>query len=197
MKQTNWLFLSASALGVLGLAPAAPGGVVISVTEGDGEVAFVGGGTLDLSMWTFLETASNGFPVVQPDIAMVIGPFFHFADLYTPPAGFSGPGAIGPGAKGFFASAVGGDNVGIAWGGPQQALSVPVGYVSGGAIEGSNMRFFGETFASIGLTPGTYTWTWDTASGAGDFFTIRVVPGPGAAVLLAGAPLAALRRRRA
>ena len=55
-----------------------------------------------------------------------------------------------------------GDFVGIQvlWDG-HGILIVPQGYVSGAALSDS-MTFNNATFASLGVTPGTYVWTWGT-----------------------------------
>jgi VPDSG-CTERM motif len=79
-------------------------------------------------------------------------------------------------------------------------LGVPAGYVSGTALSDS-MTFDSATFASLGVTPGTYVWTWG-AGGANQSFTLEIgpagVPDGGSTVSLLGCALlglAALRRR--
>ena len=57
---------------------------------------------------------------------------------------------------------------------------VPQGYVSGAPLS-DTMTFNNTTFAILGLTPGTYTWTWD---GGADNFTLQIGP-----VLVPGVPL--------
>jgi hypothetical protein len=84
-----------------------------------------------------------------------------------------------------------GDIVGI-WG-SQAAVAVPLGYVSGSAL--SDMATYaGQTFSTLGVTPGTYEWTWGT--GANQNFTLQIgpataVPEP-SALLLLGAGLVGL-----
>src|SRR5205807_10308158 len=51
-------------------------------------------------------------------------------------------------------------------------LIVPRGYVSGTALSDS-ATYNGKTFATLGVTPGTYVWTWGT--GANQNFTLDVV----------------------
>ena len=51
-------------------------------------------------------------------------------------------------------------------------LGVPLDYVSESALSNS-MEFAGQTFASIGLTPGTYTWTWGSGANA-DSLTVLI-----------------------
>jgi hypothetical protein len=93
-------------------------------------------------------------------------------DLYS---GFSGPTSFGSGTPAS-ASTGSGDVVGINLRhiffphGP--FLAVPRGYVSGNALSDS-ATYIGKTFATLGVTPGTYVWTW--GPGANQNFTLDVV----------------------
>jgi hypothetical protein len=81
-------------------------------------------------------------------------------------------------------------------------LLVPQGYMSGAALSDS-MTFNNATFASLGVTPGTYVWSWGT--GVNQNFTLQIgsvgvpgVPDGGSTVSLFGCALlglAALRRK--
>ena len=80
---------------------------------------------------------------------------------------------------------------------------MPQGYVSNNVLS-SSATWNNKTFASLGLTPGTYKWTWGT--GANENFTI-IIPGPawwwswlpwfiGVVLLGSGLLLLAARRRK-
>ena len=82
----------------------------------------------------------------------------------------------------------------------QNLLAVPEGYVSGAALSDS-MTFDNATFASLGVTAGTYVWTWGTGL-PNQNFTLIIggfgVPDGGTTVSLLGFALlglAALRRK--
>jgi VPDSG-CTERM motif len=79
-------------------------------------------------------------------------------------------------------------------------IIVPQGYVSGVAIS-NTMTFNNETLASLGLTPGTYIWSWGTGLPNQNFTLIiggAGVPDGGTTISLLGfglLGLAALRRK--
>jgi hypothetical protein len=83
-------------------------------------------------------------------------------------------------------------------GGVQNFIIVPQAYLSGNALSDSS-TYNNATFATLGVTPGTYEWTWGT--GANQNFTLRIgptVPDAGSTVSLLGCALlglAALRRK--
>jgi hypothetical protein len=114
---------------------------------------------------------------------------------------FTGPTNFGSGL-GTVADTGSGDLVGInlfdVLEGVNGLLFLPQGYVSGAALSDS-MTFNNATFASLGVTPGTYVWTWGTGL-ENQNFTLHVgsVPDGGSTVSLLGCALlglVALRRK--
>jgi hypothetical protein len=111
--------------------------------------------------------------------------------------GFTGPTNFGSGSS-FFPNTTSGDFVGInvSFGN----IFVPAGYVSNTALSNS-MTFNNETLASLGVTPGTYVWSWGTGLPNQNFTLIiggAGVPDGGSTVSLLGfglLGLAALRRK--
>ncbi len=85
--------------------------------------------------------------------------------IYT---GISGPTSFGSG--GFFSTftQTGDDAVGI--NASSDELLVTGGYASGAPLSGT-ATFANETFATLGLTPGTYVYTW---GGGVDSYTVKI-----------------------
>jgi len=100
-------------------------------------------------------------------------------------------GGIGSGSTVGCADGIDVDNVSITG----VALIVPLGYVSDTALSDS-ATWSDETIAGLGLTPGTYTWSWGSGSTA-SFFTLDIVPEPDSMILLGvgGLAVAAYRRK--
>jgi len=120
-------------------------------------------------------------------------------DIYS---GFTGPATFGNGGE-FDTNLGSGDPVGI-WGNSRLfgigLIFVPPSYVSNHTLSDS-MTFNNATFASLGVTPGTYTWTWGTGLPNQNFTLIiggAGVPDGGSTVSLLACALlglAALRRK--
>ena len=178
--------------------------VVKLVQQGTNVVA-TGSGAIDLTGLTFEYGTVTGGATLWPSSGFVMtGPQSNVAlDTYT---GFAGPASFGSGALAA-ASVDTGDTVGIFGSSSFYGITnlwVPSGYVSEAALLGTS-TYYNASFAGLGLTPGTYTWTWGT--GANQSFTLQTsvasvasVPEPvalgmfGLGVLLIGG-FVTLRRR--
>jgi len=183
--------LAAGLLLMAGVTNNIQAAVVVNVFETGGDVVFSGSGTLDVSGLTsqgsgnlfagsdfgeefFLGADPNGFAAV---------------DFYGAIGEVSAPAALFAGDR-FIRPQLGtGPRLGIAieaFGGQvDPAVTVPAGYVSGTALS-STSTYSGQTIASLGLIPGSYTWSW-----SGDSLTLNIVPVP-AAVWLFGSALGLL-----
>ena len=191
MKKTA---LAAVAVLALAAAPTdAHAAFVFTLTQVGGNVVVNGGGTLNTTALN-PDGTGNYFAFVSPSAAGLYGgPTNPTALAFY--SGLTGPASFGSGGM-KSASAGSGDLVGFFR--SSTDLVVPAGYVSGTALSDTD-TYTGQTFASLGITPGTYTYTWGTGTTA-DSLTINAsVPEPGTWALLAvgtGAlALAALRRR--
>ncbi len=176
MKQTLAMALLA---GIAFVGPAAHAGYVVTLTQVGDSVVATGSGTIDLSGLTFLESTGGGV-VIEPSRGTIsLGPTgVSSDDVYT---GFTGPTSFGSGF-GAVASSGSGDFVGISYN--LGEIGVPEGYVSGSSLS-DTATWDDATFASLGVTPGTYVWTWGTAAADDiDTFTLDVVPEPGSLALL-------------
>lgn len=157
----------AGGLGALMLFAASAGATpyVITLQEQGSDVVASGSGMIDLTGLTFQFTSAGGGASLGPSDAFIATGSQASSvpvDGYT---GFAGPTSFGP-ATGFIsADATSGDSVDMI-GNPSfygiPMLFVPSGYVSDSSLSGT-ATFSNSTFASLGVTFGTYVWTWGTA----------------------------------
>jgi hypothetical protein len=175
----------------------------VTLEQMGANVVATGSGAINLTGLTFVAQASGGTALVQANAAKIVIGVTVDTNAYT---GFTGPTNFGSGTL-FPANATTGDFFAfvnnIALGGGGAALFVPRNYVSGNPLSDS-MTFDNATIHSLGLRPGTYTWTWGIGTGIGNqFFTLQIVgpntvPDGGSTVSLLGFALlglAALRRK--
>ena len=171
-------------------------GFTVTLEQVGANVVANGSGAINLTGLTFFETTPFGAALVDAsrgDIFIGAVSGFNEVDEYF---GFTGPTSFGSGDF-FNASVASGDFVGIR---AAQLLDVPGGYVSGNALSGS-ATWNNATFTSLGVTPGTYTWTWGTGLPNQNFTLIigrAGVPDGGSTVSLLGFALfglVALRRK--
>jgi hypothetical protein len=157
------------------------GSLIVTATEVAGDVVFSGGGSADLTGLVLDSTPAVGAGSIAnfPKFIMADG-----ADGASWVFGItSGPSDYGTGST-MFASSFSGDLFGIF---SSSQIIVPSDYVSGTDLSGT-MTLGGTTFASAGMTPGTYMWTWGS-DGIADSFTLQIgatvpVPAPATLVLL-------------
>jgi hypothetical protein len=138
--------------------------VNISIQEVGGNVVWTSTGTLNVAGLTYNSTTTggSGFDATNAVFGSGIGAS---ADVYTgsitKPANFGTGGAGAASATGSYLSIQG----------IPAALWVPAGYTSGAAI--SNTTTYTGSFASLGLTPGTYTYSWGSGGNA-DSMTLTI-----------------------
>jgi PEP-CTERM motif len=194
---TRARYLATAAILALGAfaAPSAQAGYVVTLEEVGSNVVATGSGPIDL---TGLNFVANGLPstsVIPNESLILTGPG-NVIDIYN---GISGPSSFGSGSQTIAGSGAG-DPVGI-WNLPGN-LFVPSGYVSDSPLS-DTATYDDQTFASLGVTPGVYEWTW--GAGANQNFTLDVgastVPEPSTWAMLligfAGLGYAAVRRKGA
>lgn len=176
--------------------------IVVNAVPVGNDIVFSGGGTPDISaVVNPLEPVSvlpTSNPAIYPFAAVVLGGDANSttnpgleAVFRTPQ--FTGPTAIGPGLNVTAASSSSGDFFGLGFR-SQFFLLLPENYVEGTPVSGS-ATYENTSFSSLGIEPGSYEWSWETAIGR-DTFTLNVVPEPGSATLCVIGTLLLVRRYR-
>ena len=169
----------------------------VTLQQMGSNVVATGSGAINLMGLHFLGTVETEI-FIQAMVGAIFTGQLADTDFYR---GFTGPTNFGSGVR-FFANASSGDDVGIQNFPGAKFLLVPQGYVSNAALSDS-MTFNNATFHSLGVTPGTYEWTWGTGLPNQNFTLIisqagAGVPDGGSTVSLLGFALlglAALRRK--
>lgn len=177
---------SPTALGLIGIALLVSypfeGHAVLNMTlqEQGNDVVLTASGRLNLNALTIdpeLKAVTginpSGFPIgpvaVAGPPAGIGGPF---RDAYH--GAIRGPESFGSGAFSFPLSGSRGP-VGIGTStGFGTAVFVPIEYQSGETLTGSS-RFTHSTLTSLGVQPGTYTWTWGSGADQ-DSIVLQVSP---------------------
>jgi hypothetical protein len=173
---------------------------ILTLDQVGNNVIATGGGSIDLADLAFF---SSGFDValLDPDLTIIIaGSAASTPDSYY--SGIAGPAGFGSGSGSDATSGAGGV-VGIV--AASGKIIVPDSYASGASLGTSTSTFDNTTLAALGVTPGTYEWTWGTGPDA-DSFTLDAgtasnpepVPEPATLSLLAAglAGIGLVRRLR-
>ena len=170
--------------------------VVVYIYQSGSNVVSSYSGTIDLTGLT-----ADGNDGVTPayiwgaTATEVFGPTVGGEPVYS---GITGPADFGDGAV-MDATSSTGDTFGYAGG--DHLLLLPTGYVSGSFISGTD-TWDDTTLAGLGLTPGTYNYTWGTGTDGSFAFNVgsAPVPEPSSVILLSAMLLAiafAARKRDA
>jgi hypothetical protein len=172
--------LGAALLGSSLIPSPAQAGYVVTLSEVGNDVVATGSGPIDLTGMFLTSSGGDGQAFMLPASGSIVtGPAVqNIEDSYAPTSEeFVGPTSFG---SGFILSVVNGsgDIVGII---PSIGeLLVPEGYVSGAPLKDIAI-YNGQSFSSLGVTPGTYVWSWGDG-GANQNFTL-VIPALGSALI--------------
>jgi hypothetical protein len=173
-------------------APPAQAGYTVTLTQVGSNVVATGSGTIDTTDLTSEGSGTHAGAISPSTPEIITGP--PILTPFSEYAFITGPSSFGSG--GFTEATSGsGDLVGIV----SQAVDVPLGYTSGSALSDTS-TYDDASFSTLGVTPGSYVWTWGSGADA-DSFTLDVaVPEPASLTLLGtvvGLGLLARRRRKA
>jgi hypothetical protein len=168
--------VAAPALVVVGLAAqAASAAVVMTALETSGGVTVTATGSYDVRGLPFARTARTPNGVAPQDAALNLSAEDPFGAEYDFFGGIFGPTSFGPG-PGALAPEGAGTGTALSIQGASGWIGVPSGTVTG-TVDAA-LTFAGATFASLGMTPGTYVWSW--IAGTGDDIPSFATLGDGA-----------------
>ena len=195
-KFASFLFVILALAFVPTLAPAA---MLLTITQSGNDVTLSAQGSLNITGLTTTSSFTSSAGVIVPASGIARpGSSSQVALAYynTP---FNGPSSFGTGSLRFPDSGTG-NPFGPAMLGASGVLGVPMGYTSGALLSGSSL-YTNSTLSSLGITPGTYIYTFNTGANADTYTITAAVPEPSTWALLglgtAGAGWVTLRRRRA
>jgi hypothetical protein len=179
-RQFGAAVLGAALALLLGGSGQARAEFIITFAQDGPDVDVTGTGSLNLTALTFDIAGSGVLGIIPRNTTVQIGTAGPLDDY----RGISGPSSFGPGGIALTGSGTG-PIVGLF----EDLLVTPDGYVSGSSFT-SSATFDNTTISGLGLTPGTYTWTWgSTANGTADDLKIVIpaataVPEPASLTLL-------------
>jgi PEP-CTERM motif len=178
MREATFRLATAASLAWFIVGGPAEAAVTIDIRQSGANVVVAGSGAIELAGLTFFSSGTGVGPGAVEGSSGVawVGMAGASVDLYR--------GATGPASFGTGGTISGSSGAGDAFGLLGTAITtfplllVPPGYVSGSALSGSSI-FDSATIASLGLTVGTYVYTWGSGASA-DRLTVDIgaVPEP-------------------
>jgi hypothetical protein len=139
----------------------------VTISQVGSDVVWSGSGKFNLTALTSAGTASIGGGFQANQAIWMIGPI---VTVETYSGSITYPATFGSGGVGVTSNT--GSTFGILPGGSGRLLYVPSGYTSNSVISGTS-TYNSTTIAGMGLTPGTYTWSW--GSGANSSSLVMVI----------------------
>jgi hypothetical protein len=141
---------------------------VITFEEVGSDVVEVGGGTIDLTGLDTFGSRQGAFATIQPDAGVFVsgtGEATIYTGLTSAPSNFGSGGRTS-------ANTSNGDGIVLF----DNIFAISEGYTSGAPLSETS-TYIDATFASLGMTPGAYVWTWGSGVDA-DSLTINIVASP-------------------
>ena len=174
LVRNAWRFARVFALLLLcATAQNARAAFTFTIEESSGNVQITGSGTFDLGSVTPVMGGSIGSARIAPSFPLLVGAG---SPSNTIAFNVSGPSSWGSGGQSSD-STDSGDFVATDGG----TIYLPATYVSGAPLSDTS-TYLGQSFASLGLNPGIYTYTWGSGQHA-DSLTVAVVPEPSSLLL--------------
>ena len=171
MKTITVCLMCAATLGMgLLYGPAARAAFVLRIDEVGADVVATGSGSIDVADLT-LDESGRITPYLESGEAIV---FTGKSGAFVGYGGATGPGNFGH-EDAFPIVSGSGDFVGIA--GAFGEVAVPTSYDSGGPLSSSAI-WLNQSFASMGIDPGIYVWTWNAGRDTDSFAVEIGVPEP-------------------
>lgn len=165
--------------------------LIFDLSEVGSDVVLTASGTVDLTDSSIIENSGMN-ATVNPHRRILAGPSaLTDVDLHAFDDS-DGPSSLGANAF-VFASSGSGGPVGIEYG--NGYLLLPEGYVSGAALSATSL-FSGHTLTSLGITAGTYDWTFGNNNIQLNANEAASIPEPSAFGLLLIASVAGWTGRR-
>jgi hypothetical protein len=161
---------------ILFAAVSARATIIINASEAGGNVAFTLSGSFNTSSATFLQFAAvTPGNQVTPSAGFIAFSGGSGLNQWILP-NFSGPGSFGSGGSiSNFTGSANNAFAGFFLVGPgQTGMALLSSYVSGSALTGS-LTLTGQSFASLGIAPGTYVSSWNNG-GISDGLTMTINP---------------------
>lgn len=191
-RQIGSVALGTAMLFGAALSSPAKAGYVVTIVQDGSNVVATGSGSLDVTSLNKSGPVSSGEPYIWPNHAgLHLGPgelTFQYEGLP-----FSGPSSFGSGSfTGSFSvpNAATGNTVNFL---PdffdEAVIDLPITYILGSPLGTSTDTWENASFTTLGVSPGTYIWTWGTGAHA-DSYTLEIggaaaVPEPSTLALFA------------